>query len=671
MNKRNGKRKTTAGFRALAKIDAARTAFRAEQLAEELPGCHGTEETVGPEPKRRRSAVAAIMEAAFAASLPPGTRRWLAHTQALAVVVQVPTSAWIEPTQKFFGHAFGERWVIVARDEAFRNTQKAGAASDATAADLARGRCVAGIATSTGMLPRSLVATADLTIKIEMPSPAVIRGAIRRFTGRSPARFAGDLGQGLDLDVITAAFRPGVGAQRIADRLAACKRGVDADAGDDKLPDLADAIEYGEAREWGLSLARDVADYRAGRIDWATSMPRGIVLTGEPGTGKSLYSRLVGKACGLPVVTTSVGEWFTKNSYLHDVIQAAQDVFTRAAAVAPAIVFLDEIDALPNRATVSNRNKDYWVPLINYLLTNLDNSVASTRKGVIVIGACNDASDLDPALLRPGRLEKVVEIRRPDFAGTLNIARHYAGGDLTEQDLAEFAAIAERSTGAEIMRMFRDGRRTARHAGHPVTIGDIVSAVLPAEAIAEDALLRISLHEAGHAAASIAIPWGQLRRCAVALGGGTAGHTLVEPDDGIAPIRRDVENRVTMLLAGRAAERTLLGSESLGDQGDLEAATRFIVTLHGSAGMGDEIVHLGRGDELLGVLRGDPSLRQSVERDLRRLEARADDLIRAHRGAVVAIARALREKRRLSGDAVRAIFEAARSGNPRGPAETA
>jgi cell division protease FtsH len=619
-------------------------------------------EVAKPAPKNTRlDAMTAVVGAAFDAAVSKKVRRRLSHPRALAVVVLVPTSAWVAPTTVYFRAMFGEGWTRCVRDGSNRSVHKSSVGSDEVALDLSRGRCVVGLAADVGVLPAALVMSADITIRLTVPTGPVLRKAITRFARRSPGILPDGHAPGLDLNEIVAAFRPGSGPQSIARRLAVAAAVMKGETPDEVLPDLANAVEYGKAQLWGLGLARDITDYRTGKIAWS-DLPRGICLHGEPGTGKSLYARILSRACSLPLVSTSVADWFTRNQgYLNEVINAMRAVFAKAAALAPCILMLDEIDSVPNRATLAARNADYWKPLINDLLLHLDNALADTRRGIIVVGATNNIAGIDAALLRPGRLELPIEIERPDFVGTLNVLRHHVSGGLPEAELAEIAVLAERSTGAEIMHLVREGRRIARHAGRPLEVADLRAVLLPREDIPADALWRICVHEAGHAVAALAIPSGKLRRCIIGSKNGAAGLTLVEHDDGHVLTRQRIEGRAIFLLSGRAAERVVTMADSFGaggdDTSDLAQVTKMIGALHVSAGMGETIAYLAPHHEVLDAIRADLGLRARIERHLQDLQRRAEQLIRRHRKAVVAVAMALRDRRHLSGERVREIFE--------------
>ncbi|WGD51459.1 AAA family ATPase [Bradyrhizobium sp. CB1650] len=232
------------------------------------------------------------------------------------------------------------------------------------AADLSRDRPVIGVAVDRDALPSALTTAADLTIRIGAPTGATIGRAIRMFTGRRGRGALDDgIATGLEFHDLVAAFRSNSSPADIIERLRKAATALGGPGNIDRLPKLQDAVEYGAARTWGLALAKDIADYRAGRLDWQ-SVDRGAVLFSEPGLGKSLYARILAQACGVPLVTYSIADLFANSpGYLDSVIKSSRAMFERAAAMGPCcILFLDEIDALPNRATMSPRGADWWTP---------------------------------------------------------------------------------------------------------------------------------------------------------------------------------------------------------------------------------------------------------------------------------------------------------------------
>lgn len=628
-----------------------------------------TEENAAPVTGGRRRvrprADEALVEAAFETALSAEGMRRLRHAKGRAGVIVVPSASWIVPTKAWLATVFGDRLKIAVGETTRVAFGRLGRGSSADVATwLSTGHCVYGVTTDPTLLPSNLVAAADETIRLDGNASETLRRAIARFTGRPLAAVPTTVVAGLDLEHVVAAMRPGSGPRRIVQRLelAATRAFSSAGAGDD-VPDLEDAIEYGKAREWGLGLANGVKLYRDGLIA-LKDLPRGVVLHGPPGTGKSLFSRVLAKKCNLPLFTTSVADWFTNRGTYDDVIRTFGSVMDQAAAKGQAIVFIDELDSLPNRYLLTDsRNSDYWKPLCNYVLTRLDNAVSSTRSGVVVIGATNDLGAIDPALLRPGRLELAIEIGHPDRAGTASILRFHAP-ELDEAEVERVAAMAEGRTGAELMFVVREGRRLARDAGRPLEAEDLLRVIVPPLAIGPATLRLVSIHEAGHAVATLALGYESIRQVVVGANGGRGGHAVSEAHADQAVTRGFIEARATVLLAGRAAERMVLREVSTGaggDNGDLAIATRMLAAMHANAGLGQTLAYLAPADRPLQAMAY-PEIRLAVERDMQRLQRRADRLVVRYRRALEAIAEALATRRQLDGTEVEALFAVNRPG---------
>jgi cell division protease FtsH len=600
--------------------------------------------------RRREAAVTAVVGAAFDAAVPKDVRRRLTHGKALAVVVVVPTLAWVLPAAAYARSVFGDRWCMQTREGSDRKLN-ASVGSEDVARNLSRGMCVMGIAADADLLPSALTAAADVTIRVAAPDGAVLRRAIARFARRSPGEVPDGSTAGLDLYEIVAAFRPGTGAREIVRRLEAAStagRGAF-----ERVPELETAVEYGPARLWGLDLARDIAAFREGKIAWR-DVDRGVCLHSAPGMGKTLFARVLAKACGVPLVSTSVGAWFADGpGHLDSVVKQQRAAYAKASALASpcCLLFLDEIDALPDRETMSEHNRDFWTPVLADALLLLDSAV--DRTGIVAIAATNAIGRVDKALLRPGRLERIVEIPHPDAEGATNILRFHLEGELRDADLTEVGALLDGSTGAEIMQAVRLARRSARNAGRPVAIDDIRHAVLPAEEIPPARLFRMAVHESSHAVAALAIPVGTVRHVVLRTSGVSAGRTVVDFGDDPLSTRRAIEDRVVVGLAARAAERIFTGAASVGSGGaadsDIGTATMMVASIHASFGMGEDLVYLGAGDDLLREVALNPHLHARVARHLRELGERAERLVEANRAAVLAVARRLAEKRFLTG----------------------
>jgi cell division protease FtsH len=609
----------------------------------------------------------AIIGAALGAASTPAQRRlWRKPTTPTAIVVLVPATSWVTPVERYF-IGLEARWVTFARSGSIKARDKADVGNDEIAAWLAKGRHVVGIAADSNMLPSCLVAAADMTINVAPPNGEVIKAAMKRcLRGRAPAAIDAAVASGLDLDDLVSAFRPGSSPSQVIERLRAATKSHQGLPTAVDLPDLSTAVEYGAARVWGLALARDITDYRAGRISW-TELDRGAVLHSAPGFGKSFYARVLAHFCNIPLVVFSVSALFANSrGDLDGVIKEQRSFFEKAARLADprtrgcCLLFCDEIDAVPNRFALSSRNSDWWLPVITDFMMLLDDSVGS-REGVIVLGATNRPQAIDPAITRPGRLERFIEIGRPDAAGVQNILRYHLKGNLLGADLTEVSQMLEGSTAAELMELVRAARRVARQAQRELTVDDLRERVIGlGESLSPDRLRRIAVHEAAHAVSAVVIPVGTLLRVQLRAQGGSGGHTRIEHTEQDIDTLADIENRVTWILAAAVAERVILNSVSTGSGGDsnssdLGIATTMLAVLHCSTAVTGNLFHRCSPAHALETARADPRLRRIIEGHLRALELRAEALVLKHRDAIVAVADELARARYLSGDAVRAI----------------
>ncbi|WP_107341377.1 ATP-binding protein [Agrobacterium pusense] len=184
---------------------------------------------------------------------------------------------------------------------------------------------------------------------------------------------------------------------------------------------------YGRAKDWALDLKVDLDDYRASILAWS-EMSTKLLLSGPPGTGKTTFARALCNSLQIPLVVTSVSTWL-QGGHLNDVIDRMSKTFVEARAMAPAILFIDEIDGIGKRQPAEREYADYWNTVVNKALELLDGAIKN--EGLIVVGATNRPDHIDEAIKRSGRLETHIEIPRPDVPTLAEILAHHLGDDVT------------------------------------------------------------------------------------------------------------------------------------------------------------------------------------------------------------------------------------------------
>ena len=408
-----------------------------------------------------------------------------------------------------------------------------------------------------------------------------------------------------------------------------------------------------EVVAYGREVIRDLQAWRDG-APWS-SVASGALLSGPPGTGKTLGAQAIAASAGIPLLAASLAQWQSEDqAHLGTTLRAMRRFFAEAKALAAGkrgcLVLVDECDVFVDRRTVRHAHADYVLEIINAFLECLDG--VGGREGVIVVGTTNDANRIDPAIRRPGRLGRHIEIGLPDAGERVEMLRVRLGDDLPGADLMPVAYRTERYTGAMIEALVEDARRRARHAGRPLALDDLLAVAGTGDEATPAAVLdRIAVHEAGHALLAYLEEPGREMVLALQTRGEERGWMAAkDPHQGIWT-RAAVEEHVRIMLGGRAAEETLLDSASSGARQDLLTATRMAVGLIGEWGMG------GRGlvaveQEPSMALATDPLLRRDVQELLDRLYGETLATVRRHAGAVRRVADALVERRRLDGDEV-------------------
>jgi len=591
--------------------------------------------------------------------------KFIASQKGFCLLIEAPSPDWVTPLQQLIGKLGGWNYHVSKSQITRGNKAQDDATMDQVVRALGIGGRIFGVSQAPKqMLPAAMVNAADMTVKLPAPSSKVIAATIKAVTGRVAKSIPVNIGAGLSFDEIAACIRQKSTPKECVDRLeraAKTKRRVEVMGVE--VPEVKDLHGYGDAKTWALNLIDDMEAWRRGEIE-LSEIDRNVVLASAPGLGKTSFVRSLARSTGLPLIATSVGAWFANSpGYLDSVIKQIDEVFSSARAVGPAILFLDEIDGIPNRATIAARAADWWLPVIGHLLTLLDGA-ASASSNLIVIGASNHPEKLDSALMRPGRLNRFIHIGRPDEKALEGIFRQHLGRDLVDTDLAEVAKLAVGFSGAQVVEWVKSARRSARMAKRPMVLMDVIDAVAPPDDRPPELLRRVAIHEAGHAVVAHAAKVGDVRAISIIAQGGNGGITRIEHDRW-ATTREGLERYVLHTLGGRAAEEVLLGDVGAGSGGaeasDLSTATRTLGLIHLGIGMGDTLIYRGDYEEVPRLLSINPAVAMKVEADMRRLYAQAREICQREVDLLEAVAAELIKRRHVDGERFLEIVDQAQS----------
>src|SRR5580704_5629071 len=405
--------------------------------------------------------------------------------------------------------------------------------------------------------------------------------------------------------------------------------------------------------------------------------PRGVLMAGPPGTGKTLLARAVAGEARVPFFSAS-GSGFVE---LFVGIGAARvrDLFEQARTRAPAIVFIDEIDALGARRDHGGyAGSDEREQTLNQLLAEMDGFDESD--GVVVLAATNRPDALDPALRRPGRFDREVVVPLPGRAERSAIlAAHARGKTLAaDADLDQVAAATPGFSGADLANLVNEAAVTAVRAGRTsLTAADFASArdrvllgTRRASPLAPGELATVAVHEAGHALVAALSPHADPVTRVTVLGAGQAlGYTETVPaEDRRLYGERYLADTLAVRLAGRAAEQLIRGEASTGAADDLASATALATQMVREYGLSDKLGPVSStgppgGHPALGQRGSSEHTQWLVDQEVADLltsaEPRARDLLTEHKEALNQLTAALLEQETVSGDQVRALAQAA------------
>ena len=437
-------------------------------------------------------------------------------------------------------------------------------------------------------------------------------------------------------------------------------------AGEDEAKDnLKEIVEY----------LHDPQKYR----EIGASMPKGILLVGPPGTGKTMLAKAVAGEASVPFFSMSGSEFV--EMFVGMGASKVRDLFRQAKEKSPCIVFIDEIDAIGKKRDGQIGGNDEREQTLNQLLTEMDGFEGNN--GVIILAATNRPESLDPALTRPGRFDRRVPVELPDLKGREEILKVHAKKIKVAEDVdfLQVARMASGASGAELanivneaaLRAVRDGRRFATQADLEESVEVVIAGYQKKNAILTDQeKWTVSYHEIGHAlvAAKQTHSAPVQKITIIPRTSGALGYTMqVEEGNHYLMTREELENRIATLTGGRAAEEVVFGTSSTGASNDIEQATklaRAMITRYGMSESFDMVALETLNNQYLG---GDTSLSCSAQTQaevdrqvmalVKRQHEKAAQLLQENRKKLDELAKYLYEKETITGEEFMSILNQA------------
>ena len=433
-----------------------------------------------------------------------------------------------------------------------------------------------------------------------------------------------------------------------------------------KFDDVAGEDEAKENLQEVVNYLHDPSKYQ----DIGASMPKGILLVGPPGTGKTMLAKAVAGEANVPFFSMSGSEFV--EMFVGMGASKVRDLFRQAKEKAPCIVFIDEIDAIGKKRDGQLGGNDEREQTLNQLLTEMDGFGGNT--GVIILAATNRPESLDPALTRPGRFDRRVPVELPDLKGREEILKVHAKKIKIAEDVDfnKVARMASGASGAELanivneaaLRAVRDGRRFATQADLEESIEVVIAGYQKKNAIMTDHEKKIvSYHEIGHAlVAAMQTHSAPVQKITIVpRTSGALGYTMqVEEGNHYLMTKEEMENKIATLTGGRAAEEVAFGSVTTGASNDIEQATKLARAMITRYGMSDDFGMVALETVTNQYLGGDASLAcsadtqtkidQQVVELVKREHDKAVDILTANREKLDRLAAFLYEKETITGE---------------------
>jgi cell division protease FtsH len=437
----------------------------------------------------------------------------------------------------------------------------------------------------------------------------------------------------------------------------------DVGGGDEAIAELQEIIQFLKAPEKFSRLG--------GRI------PKGVLLVGPPGTGKTLLAKATAGEAGVPFFETSGSEFV--EMFVGVGAARVRDLFEQARQAAPAIIFIDEIDAIGQSrgGAMHMGTNDEREQTLNQLLSEIDGFRSEQDKPVIIMAATNRPEVLDPALLRAGRFDRQITVSAPDLAGRLQILRiHSQNIKLSPDfDLERAARMTPGFSGAELENVMNEAALlAARRSAIAVTIQDFEAAIERVVAglekksriMNEQERTTVAYHESGHALVAELVPHADpvAKVSIVPRGRGALGFTMQMPtEDRYLLTREELEDRLAVMLGGRAAEQVMCGTISTGASDDIHRASELARRMVTEFGMSDKLGTVRYATQQYQFLSGEttasasPETLKTIDEEVQRIIGeqyqRVQQLLKEHRAALECVTQQLLETETVDGAMVK------------------